>query len=198
MDAHQLSNYGEDRVLGNKPIPEWDVAGLLKLMWDTWHDVFREILGPAERSLVSEYSQEMLDYASQKNGDQTGRVEFRQRDLNEGLPDDVGTFELVSAFSAIHHLTDGNKWLVLQQIFNCLEPNGWFLFLDAMTIRFDDDVYRLGRQRHERRTEERFSHAGIEQSEHRRIEKMKAETAEDSPDKDRLARLDDKSFGFAK
>ena len=133
------------------------------------------------RYLVSEYSQEMLDYASQKNGDQTGRVEFRQRDLNEGLPDDVGTFELVSAFSAIHHLTDGNKWLVLQQIFNCLEPNGWFLFLDAMTIRFDDDVYRLGRQRHERRTEERFSHAGIEQSEHRRIEKMKAETAEDSP-----------------
>ena len=37
LDAHQLSNYGEDRVVGNKPIPEQDVAGLLKLMWDTWH-----------------------------------------------------------------------------------------------------------------------------------------------------------------
>ena len=54
LDAHRLHDYGENRVLGSKPIPEWDVAGLLKLMWDTWHDVFREILGPAERSLVSE------------------------------------------------------------------------------------------------------------------------------------------------
>ena len=45
LDAHRLRDYGEDRVLGSKPIPEWDVAGLLKLMWDTWHDVFREILG---------------------------------------------------------------------------------------------------------------------------------------------------------
>ena len=38
LDAHQLCGYGEDRVLGNKPVPEQDVAGLLKLMWDTWHD----------------------------------------------------------------------------------------------------------------------------------------------------------------
>ena len=33
---------------------EWDVAGLLKLMWETWNDVFRPILGPAERSFVGE------------------------------------------------------------------------------------------------------------------------------------------------
>ena len=45
LDAHRVRDYGEDRVLGSKPIPAWDVAGLLKLMWDTWHDVFREILG---------------------------------------------------------------------------------------------------------------------------------------------------------
>ena len=42
------------RRLANKPLTAWDVAGLLKLMWDTWNDVFRRILGPAERSLVSE------------------------------------------------------------------------------------------------------------------------------------------------
>jgi len=45
---------GEDRLLANKAIGEWDAAALLKLMWDTWNEVFRRTLGPAERSLVSE------------------------------------------------------------------------------------------------------------------------------------------------
>ena len=40
--------------LANKPLGEWDVAALLKLMWDTWNDVFRDTLGFTERSLVSE------------------------------------------------------------------------------------------------------------------------------------------------
>ena len=67
VDAHRLRDYGEDRVLGSKPIPEWDVAGLLKLMWDTWHDVFREILGPAERSLVSELRGHRNQWAHQES-----------------------------------------------------------------------------------------------------------------------------------
>lgn len=45
---------GEDRILAKKAIAEWDTAGLLKLMWEAWNDVFRRILGPAERSLVNE------------------------------------------------------------------------------------------------------------------------------------------------
>ncbi|MDX2181398.1 MAG: Swt1 family HEPN domain-containing protein [Bryobacteraceae bacterium] len=45
---------GDDRILGKKAISEWDAAGLLKLMWEGWNDVFRRTLGPAERSLVSE------------------------------------------------------------------------------------------------------------------------------------------------
>ena len=53
--------------MGNKPIPEQDVAGLLKLMWDTWHDVFREILGPAERSLVSELRGHRNQWAHQES-----------------------------------------------------------------------------------------------------------------------------------
>ena len=40
--------------MANRPIPEWDIAGLLKLMWETWNDVFRTILGPAERGFVGE------------------------------------------------------------------------------------------------------------------------------------------------
>src|SRR5271154_6349036 len=45
---------GEDRILAKKTIAEWDAAGLLKLMWESWNDVFRRTLGPAERSLVNE------------------------------------------------------------------------------------------------------------------------------------------------
>src|SRR5208337_3486099 len=45
---------GEDRISPRKAIGEWDAAGLLKLMWEAWNDVFRRTLGPAERSLVSE------------------------------------------------------------------------------------------------------------------------------------------------
>ena len=54
QDAHKLRRYAEDPLLANKLIPEWDVAGLLKLMWETWNDVFRSILGPAERGFVGE------------------------------------------------------------------------------------------------------------------------------------------------
>ena len=45
---------GEDRLLADKPIAQWDAAALLKLMWEAWHDVFRKTLGQAERSLISE------------------------------------------------------------------------------------------------------------------------------------------------
>ncbi|MCU0558984.1 MAG: Swt1 family HEPN domain-containing protein [Desulfobacterales bacterium] len=45
---------GEDRQNSKKPISDWDAAALLKLLWDAWHDVFRQTLGHAERSLVSE------------------------------------------------------------------------------------------------------------------------------------------------
>ena len=37
-----------------KPFGQMDVAALLKVMWDSWNEVFRETLGHAERSLVSE------------------------------------------------------------------------------------------------------------------------------------------------
>jgi predicted AAA+ superfamily ATPase len=45
---------GDDRQLSKRGIGEWDAAGLLKLMWEAWNEVFRRTLGHAERSLVSE------------------------------------------------------------------------------------------------------------------------------------------------
>ena len=52
MDA--IRRFAENPQLVDKPIDDWDVAALLKLMWDTWNDVFRDTLGFTERSLVSE------------------------------------------------------------------------------------------------------------------------------------------------
>ncbi|HNQ88093.1 MAG TPA: Swt1 family HEPN domain-containing protein [Verrucomicrobiota bacterium] len=45
---------GDDRGVAKKRIADWDVAALLKLMWESWNDVFGKTLGRAERSLVSE------------------------------------------------------------------------------------------------------------------------------------------------
>src|SRR5215510_9237337 len=52
MDS--VRRFAEDPMLGSKPIVQWDAAGLLKLMWETWNDVFGRMLGRAERSLVQE------------------------------------------------------------------------------------------------------------------------------------------------
>ena len=54
QDAHKLRHFADNAMLANKAIPDWDVAALLKLMWETWNDVFRNVLGPAERGFVGE------------------------------------------------------------------------------------------------------------------------------------------------
>ena len=50
----KVRGFADDPMLRDKPIEQWDVAALLKLMWDTWNEVFRKTLGFSERSLVSE------------------------------------------------------------------------------------------------------------------------------------------------
>src|SRR5262245_54989047 len=50
--------FGDDRAISKKPIAEWDVAALLKVMWAAWNDIFGRTLGRAERSLV----QELIDF----------------------------------------------------------------------------------------------------------------------------------------
>ncbi len=54
LSMQRVKSFVEDPLLANKGIGEWDAAALLKLMWETWNDVFRKTLGFAERSLVSE------------------------------------------------------------------------------------------------------------------------------------------------
>jgi len=57
---------GEDRLNAKKPITEWDSAAFLKLMWESWNEVFRKTLGPAERSLVNELRNQRNKWAHQE------------------------------------------------------------------------------------------------------------------------------------
>ena len=74
--AKALMLTGDDRILANKAIADWDAAALLRLMWEGWNDVFRRTLGPAERSLVSELRDHRNKWAHQQSfsGDDAYRV----------------------------------------------------------------------------------------------------------------------------
>ena len=54
LSMAKVKGFVDDPILANKGIGDWDAAALLKLMWETWNEVFRKTLGHAERSLVSE------------------------------------------------------------------------------------------------------------------------------------------------
>ena len=58
---------GEDRLNSKKKITDWDAAALLKLMWESWNDVFRRTLGQAERTLVSELREVRNQWAHQQS-----------------------------------------------------------------------------------------------------------------------------------
>ncbi len=74
--AQAVQIVGGDRLLADKPIGDWDTAALLKLMWDAWNAVFRNVLGPAERSLVSELRDHRNRWAHQQafNSDDADRA----------------------------------------------------------------------------------------------------------------------------
>ncbi|OGQ97428.1 MAG: AAA+ family ATPase [Deltaproteobacteria bacterium RIFOXYD12_FULL_57_12] len=58
---------GEDRLNAKKPMVEWDVAVLLKVMWESWNEIFRLTLGHTERSLVSELRDHRNKWAHQES-----------------------------------------------------------------------------------------------------------------------------------
>ncbi|MEY4762694.1 MAG: hypothetical protein RLZZ200_2550 [Pseudomonadota bacterium] len=76
LTMDKVRGFADDPILGKKPIEEWDAAGLLKLMWETWNEVFRKMLGFSERSLVSEVRDWRNKWAHQApfSGDDAYRV----------------------------------------------------------------------------------------------------------------------------
>ena len=73
----EANQYVSDpRQKTDQPFDQWDAAALLKLMWDAWHNVFRQVLGQAERTLVSELRDVRNRWAHQKafSGDDAYRA----------------------------------------------------------------------------------------------------------------------------
>jgi len=92
LTLERVRTYAEDPLLGNKAIEEWDGSALLKLMWDTWNEVFRKTLGFAERSLVSELRDWRNKWAHQEP--------FSSRDAERALDSMVRLLNAVSAKEA--------------------------------------------------------------------------------------------------
>ncbi|TAH38052.1 MAG: ATP-binding protein [Planctomycetota bacterium] len=81
--------FGDDRTVGKKSVAEWDVAALLKLMWEAWNDVFGRTLGRAERSLVQELRDCRNKWAHQEP--------FSSRDAERALDSMVRLLTAISA-----------------------------------------------------------------------------------------------------
>ena len=65
LEQYRLRQIADDPTF-RRPTSEWDVALLLKLMWETWNDAFRTILGRSDRSLVSELRDHRNKWAHQQ------------------------------------------------------------------------------------------------------------------------------------
>jgi len=70
------SYMNDDRTIAAKPILEWDVAALLRVMWEAWNNVFSRTLGRAERSLLNELRDYRNKWAHQEpfSSDDTDRA----------------------------------------------------------------------------------------------------------------------------
>ena len=76
QSAHKLQDMLEGPIYDAKNFSDMDVAALLKVMWVSWNDVYRDTLGHAERSLVSELRHTRNLWAHQKafSGDDAHRA----------------------------------------------------------------------------------------------------------------------------
>ncbi|HEX04732.1 MAG TPA: ATP-binding protein, partial [Bacteroidetes bacterium] len=88
IERHLKNHFGNDwdiTIDGRRRFPldrnsdgniRWDSQALLKVMWDVWNEVFREVLGHFERSLVSELMDVRNRHAHEEpfNSDDTYRA----------------------------------------------------------------------------------------------------------------------------
>src|SRR5688572_7954833 len=72
----KLKGIAKEARLTDKPLSDWDVSGLLRLMSESWYDAFASALGYAEQALVTELRGVRNDWAHQKpiTSDNTDRA----------------------------------------------------------------------------------------------------------------------------
>ena len=70
VQAGNLTGYRKKEIADDpmfrRPSTEWDVAVVLRLMWDNWRDAFSGTLGRSDRSLVSELRDHRNKWAHQE------------------------------------------------------------------------------------------------------------------------------------
>jgi hypothetical protein len=76
VTAEVLAPFANDPNTGNKPPSEWDVAALLKFVFNSWNVIFGHTLGHAERSYVAELRTYRNKWAHQEpfSGDDADRA----------------------------------------------------------------------------------------------------------------------------
>jgi predicted AAA+ superfamily ATPase len=65
-ETKRTLNPQQAELLGSADKPQWDAASALITMWNQWNDVFKQTLGPADRSLVSELREVRNKWAHQR------------------------------------------------------------------------------------------------------------------------------------
>lgn len=76
LSPQTVRGFLDDPNLAEKSIGQYDVSALMKLMWETWHEVFKKVLSFAHRNLVSEVRDWRNKWAHQQpfSSDDTDRA----------------------------------------------------------------------------------------------------------------------------
>jgi SAM-dependent methyltransferase len=113
---------------------------LLELVAPTAHRVLDlgcgdgEVIGrivehaPGSEGIACDFSPEMLERARARFEGTSVRVV--EHDLDQPIPADWGSFDVVVSAFAIHHVVDERKQQLYAEVFDRLEPGGSFLNLE--------------------------------------------------------------------
>jgi tRNA (cmo5U34)-methyltransferase len=100
---------------------------------------------PGVEGVACDFSPEMLSRVRQRFADSTA-VTVVEHDLDDPLPAEWGTFDLVVSAFAIHHVVDERKQALYREVFDVLEPSGLFCNLehvDSATPELHEEFLRV-------------------------------------------------------
>lgn len=88
---------------------------------------------PTAEAVGLDFSAVMLDRARERFASDTA-ARFIHHDLNDPLPGDLGSFDLVISAQAIHHLPDERKRALYRDAFDLVSPGGVFCNVDLVAL----------------------------------------------------------------
>jgi SAM-dependent methyltransferase len=91
-----------------------------------------KIARPGCAGVVLDFSPTMLEKAREHFADDES-VRVVEHDLGQPLPNLGGSFDVVVSCFAIHHLEDGRKRELYEEVFSLLEPEGVFCNLEHVS-----------------------------------------------------------------